>query len=92
MQALIDKYKAQRVAGRLVAVVDGKRQYLTDLGADGRAYLTRLGVRLQSELAAVPAPTPQPTPQPTPEPQEQAPAKRGRKAAKGAADDVEIEV
>lgn len=54
MKELFDKLNAEYAGGRAVAVVDGKKQYLTDVGADGQLYLNELGLRLQEELAATP--------------------------------------
>lgn len=70
--ALMKKYNVEMAGGRHVAVVDGKKQYLTNVGADGKVFVNELGLRLEGELEeAAPEPTTAPTTK----------AKREKKAA-----------
>lgn len=48
---LVEKLGAELVGGRAVVVIDGKKTYLTNLGADGVAYLNDVGIRLRDEAA-----------------------------------------
>lgn len=86
MKQLIEKFGASYAGGRLVAKIEGKKQYLTNVSADGRQYLNELGVRLQSELEAAPE-----VEAPKAEPK----AKKAKKevvAATKVSDEIEIDI
>lgn len=73
---------AESAGGRLVVWHDGKKQYITDIGDDGQAFLNALGLELHNaaDNAAEPAPTPK---------------KREKKVVEdvvATSDDVQIEV
>lgn len=57
-EALMTKYRVEMAGGRHVAVVDGKKQYLSDVAKDGTVFINELGLRLQEEMASEPAPAP----------------------------------
>jgi len=72
INTLASKVGGEIVGGRLLAVVDGKKAYLTTIGGGGVPFLNELGLRISNELSHVEAAAP------TPEPE--APAlKRGRR-------------
>jgi hypothetical protein len=76
INALADKVGGEIVGGRLLAVVDGKKQYLTAVGDNGEPFLNELGLKLSNELSFE-----------APEPEAPAP-KRGRRKAEAAEVDV----
>ena len=82
LSELETRLNAESAGGRLVVVHDGKKQYITDIGDDGQAFLNELGLMLHNaaDNAAEPAP---------------APKKREKKVVEDVAstsDDVQIEV
>jgi len=46
---LAEKVGGEIVGGRLIGVVDGKKQYLSEVGSDGQAFLTPAGLLLANE-------------------------------------------
>ena len=48
VQELIERYNAEQVGGRLIAVVDGRKEYIADVGSGG-FQLTAAGLKLQHE-------------------------------------------
>ena len=78
INALASKVGGEIVGGRLIAVVDGKKQYLTAVGDNGQPFLNDLGLKVSNELSFE---------QPAPEPEAPAP-KRGRRKAEPAEMDV----
>ena len=54
---LAEKIGGEVVGGHLIAVVDGKKQYVSEVGADGRPYLNALGLALENDLTPDVAPT-----------------------------------
>jgi hypothetical protein len=46
---LAEKVGGEIVGGRLIAVVDGKKQYLSDVGSDGQQFLNAEGIALANE-------------------------------------------
>lgn len=77
---LADKVGGEIVGGRLVAVVDGKKAYLTSIGAAGAPFLNELGLRISNELSHAEAPEPAPTP------------KRGRRKAEPEPEQLELDL
>lgn len=53
-----DRLNAEWIGGRLVAEVDGAKQYLTITSESGEVSFTELGLRMQFELEQAPAPKP----------------------------------
>lgn len=51
---LADKVGGEIVGGRLLATVDGKKAYLTNVGDDG-PFLNDLGLKISNELSHVEA-------------------------------------
>ena len=47
---------AESAGGRLVVWHEGKKQYITDIGDDGQAFLNALGIELHNELDNAPIP------------------------------------
>lgn len=76
INTLASKIGGEIVGGRLLAVVDGKKQYLTNIGSDGNAFLNELGLKVSNELSFTQQPE---APQPDPEPA--APRRARRKPA-----------
>lgn len=52
---LADKVGGEIVGGRLLATVEGKKAYLTNVGDDGKAFLNDLGLKISNELSHVEA-------------------------------------
>lgn len=48
VKELIERYNAEQVCDRLLAVVDGKKEYIADVG-NGGFSLTNVGLKLQQE-------------------------------------------
>jgi hypothetical protein len=71
INALAEKVGGEIVGGRLIAMVDGKKQYLTAVGDNGEPFLTELGLKISNELSFA---------QPAPEPEAPAPKRTRRKA------------
>lgn len=71
INTLASKVGGEIVGGRLVAVVDGKKAYLTTIGDGGVPFLNELGLRISNELSHLEVPAPAPAPAP----------KRGRRKA-----------
>jgi hypothetical protein len=46
---LAEKVGGEIVGGRLIAVIDGKKQYLSDVGSDGQQFLNAEGIALANE-------------------------------------------
>lgn len=76
-----DRLNAEWIGGRLVAEVDGAKEYLTITSESGEVSFTEVGLRMQFELEQAPAPKPRR------KKAEEAPADGA-----AASDDVEIEV
>lgn len=53
-----ERLNAEWIGGRLVAEVEGEKQYLTITSDSGEMSFTELGLRLQFELEQAPAPKP----------------------------------
>ena len=51
VQDLIKLYNAEQVGDRLIAVVDGKREYIADVGSNG-FMLTAAGMKLEHDREA----------------------------------------
>jgi hypothetical protein len=79
LNELETRLKAESAGGRLVVMHEGKKQYITDIGDDGQAFLNALGLELHNAADAEAAP---------------APKKRDKKVESVAttSDDVQIEV
>lgn len=71
---LATKVGGEIVGGRVLATVDGKKAYLTNLGDDGKPFLNELGLKISNELSFEPAPAAE---EPAP--------KRGRRKAEAPA-------
>lgn len=56
LDELKERSGGEWLGGRLVAEVDGTRQYLTNVSETGEKSMNELGMRLQLELEAAPAP------------------------------------
>lgn len=52
VKELIERYNAEEVGGRLIATVDGKREYIADIGSGG-FMLTEIGLRLEHDREQV---------------------------------------
>jgi hypothetical protein len=84
INVLAEKVGGEIVGGRLIAVVDGKKQYLTAVGSDGMPFLNELGLKISNELSfEAPAEPAEPA-----EPPEAPAPKRGRRKAEAAEVDV----
>jgi hypothetical protein len=58
INTLASKVGGEFVGGRLLATIDGKKQYLTLVGSDGKSILTEVGLKVSNELSlAEPEPT-----------------------------------
>lgn len=79
LNELETRLNAESSGGRLVVMHEGKKQYITDIGDDGQAFLNALGLELHNAADAEPAPTPK---------------KRDKKieSAVATSDEVQIEV
>lgn len=53
-EAFLSHIGGELAGGRLVAVVDGKRQYLSDVGDGGHIFMNEVGLRLQNEFESAP--------------------------------------
>lgn len=84
IEDLIERTGAEWIGGRLVAMVDGEKQYITSIADSGETSLNELGMRLQFELESAPA---APAPKAKRVKKEEAPAE-----VVVPADDVQIEV
>jgi hypothetical protein len=51
INALAAKVNGEIVGGRLIAVVDGKKQYLSGVSDSGEPFLTELGLQISNELS-----------------------------------------
>ena len=51
VQELIERYNAEQVGDRLIAVVDGKKEYIADIGTGG-FMLTEHGLKLEAQQEA----------------------------------------
>ena len=51
INTLASKVGGEIVGGRLVAMVDGKKAYLTTIGDNGKPFLNDLGLRISNELS-----------------------------------------
>lgn len=60
INTLASKVGGEIVGGRLVAVVDGKKAYLTNVGEGGKPFLNELGLRISNEMSHLEAPAPAP--------------------------------
>lgn len=65
---LANKVGGEIVGGRLVALVDGKKAYLTTIGDDGKPFLNELGLRISNELSLAESAKPEPEPKAEPAP------------------------
>jgi hypothetical protein len=82
LNELEKRLNAESAGGRLVVFHDGKKQYITDIGDDGQAFLNELGLMLHNAADHTTEPAP-------------APKKREKKVVEDVAttsDDVQIEV
>lgn len=62
INTLASKVGGEFVGGRLLAMIDGKKQYLTLIGSDGKSILTEVGLKVSNELSlAEPEAEPEPT-------------------------------
>lgn len=64
INALAIKVDGEVVGGRLVALVNGKKVYLTGIGEDGKPFLNEEGLRISNELSHLEAAQPAPEPAP----------------------------
>ena len=48
VQELIERYNAEQVGDRLIAIVDGKKDYIADVGSGG-FMLTAAGLKLEHD-------------------------------------------
>ncbi len=48
VKELIERYNAEQVGSRLIAVVEGRKEYIADVG-NGGFQLTAVGLKLQHE-------------------------------------------
>lgn len=88
---LADKVGGEIVGGRLLATVDGKKAYLTNVGEDGSAYLNELGLKISNELSFVEAPA-QVAPQEAPQEEAATPKRSRRRAEAPAAEPEQLEL
>lgn len=51
VKELIERYNAEQVGSRLIATVDGRKEYIADVG-NGGFQLTAVGLKLQHEHEA----------------------------------------
>lgn len=51
VKELIERYNAEQVGSRLIAIVDGRKEYIADVG-NGGFQLTVAGLKLQHEHEA----------------------------------------
>ena len=58
INTLAEKLSGEIVGGRLVAVVHGKKQYLTNIASDGTAVLNEVGLAVSNELSLAEAAAP----------------------------------
>lgn len=69
---LAGRVNGEIVGGRLLALVNGKKVYLTGVGDDGKPFLNEVGLKISNELSFQP---------PAPAAAEESVAKRGRRKA-----------
>jgi hypothetical protein len=83
---LAEKVGGEIVGGRLIGVVDGKKQYLSEVGSDGQAFLTAAGLLLANE------PIPEVTVEEVAAVTEEAPKRKKKNEAGVETDDIQIEI
>jgi hypothetical protein len=85
---LAEKIGGEIVGGRLLGMVDGKKQYLSDVGSDGQPFLNAEGIALANE----PMPATPITVEETATVAEEAPKRKKKNESGVEVDDVQIEI
>lgn len=87
INTLASKVGGEFVGGRLLATIDGTKQYLTLVGSDGKSILTEVGLKVSNELSLAEPPVVEPDPEPK---AEQPAPRRGRPRKAAPVEDEDV--